>query len=93
MTNFADISCQLVRGWSAGHIHRSEPAESHSGLCHFSLSLQNQIKIKDPNGSKSVHADLCGKRKREMSESYLFHIRIVPFNPCDKHAGGIHQFR
>lgn len=39
-------------------------------------------------------AQAHSQREKDRKErSYLFHIRIVAFNPCNKHAEGGHQFR
>lgn len=40
---------------------------------------------------KSARAHKVSQKDRK-EQSYLFHIRIVAFNPCNKHAEGGHQF-
>lgn len=77
--------------------------QSQTHFCVISVKVEIELKkwektrkkrfkcLAEVGASKAQTADYVAKK--EMSEPYLFHIRIVALNPCDKHAGGIHQFR
>lgn len=63
----------------------------------FYQSAEEWVKVRIPEeeiGVSEPQMQDCAAKKEEnnekMSEPYLYHTRILAFNPCDKHAGGLH---